>query len=75
MRGKRVNPRRACMKRLMTVNEAIKVWRDRSVWRFILSAYPLGIKCEARLDYIKYLCQASFIKINKIKKKIQTECS
>ena len=33
-------PRRACMKRLMTVNEAKEVCRDRSVWRSVLFDYP-----------------------------------
>ena len=33
-------PRRACMKRLMTVDEAKDVCRDRSVWRSVLSDYP-----------------------------------
>ena len=33
-------PRRACMKRLMTVDEAKEVCRDRSVWRSVLSDYP-----------------------------------
>ena len=32
--------RRACMKRLMAVDEGKEVCRDRSVWRFILSDYP-----------------------------------
>ena len=32
-------PRRACMKRLMTVDEAKEVCRDRSVWRSVLSDY------------------------------------
>ena len=31
---------RACMKRLMTVDEAKEVCRDRSAWRSILSDYP-----------------------------------
>ena len=30
----------ACMKRLMTVDEAKEVCRDRSVWRSVLSDYP-----------------------------------
>ena len=30
-------PRRICMKRLMTVDEAKEVFRDRSVWRPVLS--------------------------------------
>ena len=33
-------PRRACMKRLMTVDEAKEVCRHRSVWRSVLSDYP-----------------------------------
>ena len=33
-------PRRACMKRLMTVDEAKEVCTDRSVWRSVLSDYP-----------------------------------
>ena len=33
-------PRRACMKRLMTVDEAKELCRDRSVWRSVLSDYP-----------------------------------
>ena len=33
-------PRRACMKRLMTVDEAKEVCRDRSVWRSVISDYP-----------------------------------
>ena len=33
-------PRRACMKRLMTVDEAKEMCRDRSVWRPVLSDYP-----------------------------------
>ena len=33
-------PRRACMKRLMIVDEAKEVCRDRSVWRSVLSDYP-----------------------------------
>ena len=32
-------PWKACMKRLMTVNEAKEICRDRSVWRSILSDY------------------------------------
>ena len=32
--------RRACMKRLMTVDEAKEVCRDRSVWHSVLSDYP-----------------------------------
>ena len=32
--------RRACMKRLMSVDEAKEVCRDRSVWRSVLSDYP-----------------------------------
>lgn len=34
--------RRACMKRLMTVEEAKEVCQDRSRWRSIVSAYPNG---------------------------------
>ena len=33
-------PRRACMKRFMTVDEAKEVCRDRIVWRSVLSDYP-----------------------------------
>ena len=33
-------PQRACMKRLMTVDEAKEVYRDHSVWRSVLSDYP-----------------------------------
>ena len=33
-------PRRACMKRLMTGDEAKEVCRDRSVWGSVLSDYP-----------------------------------
>ena len=33
-------PRKACMKRWMTVDEAKEVCRDRSVWRPFLSDYP-----------------------------------
>ena len=33
-------PRRACMKRFMTVDEAKEVCRDRSVWRFVFYDYP-----------------------------------
>ena len=32
-------PRRPCMKRLLTVDEAKEVCRDRSVWRSVLSDY------------------------------------
>ena len=32
-------PLRACMKKLMTVDEAKEVCRDRSVWRSVLSDY------------------------------------
>ena len=32
-------PRRACMKRLMTMDEAKEACRDRSVWRSVLSDY------------------------------------
>ena len=32
--------RRACMKRLMTMDEATEVCRDRNVWRSVLSDYP-----------------------------------
>ena len=35
------NPRRACIKKLMTVDEVKDVCRDRSVWRFVLSDYPI----------------------------------
>ncbi|KAG7296450.1 hypothetical protein JYU34_020192 [Plutella xylostella] len=34
--------RRACMKRLMNVEEAIEVCQDRGTWRSIVSAYPSG---------------------------------
>ncbi|CAH1645106.1 unnamed protein product [Spodoptera littoralis] len=34
--------RRACMKRLMTVNEAKEVCKNRSNWRSLVSAYPHG---------------------------------
>ena len=30
----------ACLKRLMTMDEATEVCRDRSVWRSVLSDYP-----------------------------------
>ena len=33
-------PRRACIKRLMTVDEAKEICRNRSVWRSVLSDYP-----------------------------------
>ena len=33
-------PRRACWKKLMTVDEAKEVCRDLSVWRSVLSDYP-----------------------------------
>ena len=33
-------PRKACVKRLMTVDEAKEVCRDRSVWRSVLADYP-----------------------------------
>ena len=33
-------PRRAYMKRLMTADEAKAIYRDRSVWRSVLSDYP-----------------------------------
>ena len=33
--------RRACVKRLMTVDEAKEICRDRSVWRSVLSDYPV----------------------------------
>ena len=33
-------PRRSCMKRFMTVDEAKKVCRDRSIWRSVVSDYP-----------------------------------
>ena len=33
-------PRKACMKRLMTVDEAKEACTDRSVWRSVLSDYP-----------------------------------
>ena len=32
--------RRACMKRVMNVNEASEVCKDRVMWRSVLSAYP-----------------------------------
>ena len=32
-------PRRACMRRLMTVDEAKEACKDRSVWRSVLSDY------------------------------------
>ena len=32
--------RKACMRRLMTVDEAKKVCRNRSVWRSVLFDYP-----------------------------------
>ena len=38
VKGMRIS-RRACMKRLMTVDEAKKIFRNRSVWRSILSDY------------------------------------
>ena len=37
----RRTPRRACMKRLMAVDEAKEVCRDRRVWR--------SVKCEVKL--------------------------
>ena len=33
-------PRRACMKRLMTVDEAKEICGDRSIWHSVLSDYP-----------------------------------
>ena len=39
-------PRRACMKRLMTVDEAKEICRDRTVWRSILSDYPFRYKVK-----------------------------
>ena len=42
-------PQRACMKRLITVDEANEVCRDRSVWRSVLSDYPAREKHEASL--------------------------
>lgn len=36
--------RRACMKRVMNVEEAKGVCQDRTMWRSIVSAYPSGIK-------------------------------
>lgn len=36
--------RRACMKRLMTVEEAKEVCQDRSKWQEVVSAYPNGRK-------------------------------
>ena len=39
-RKKHEDPRRACMKKLMTVDEAKVIYRDRSVWRSVLSDYP-----------------------------------
>ena len=40
------------MKRLMAVDEAKEVCRDRSVWRFVAFVLTtlLGIKCEAKLS-------------------------
>ena len=35
-----ITPRRACMKTLMTVDEAKEVCRDRTVWHPVLSDYP-----------------------------------
>ena len=37
-------PRRVCMKGLIAVDEAKEVRRDRSVWRSILSDYPVRDK-------------------------------
>ena len=34
-----MTPRRACMQRLMTVDEAKEVYSDRSVWRSVLLVY------------------------------------
>ena len=36
--------RKASMKRLTTVDETKEIWRDRSVWRFVLSDYPVIYK-------------------------------
>lgn len=36
--------RRACMKRLMNVEEAKEVCKDRSKWKSVVSAYPCGKK-------------------------------
>ena len=34
--------RRACMKRIMNVDEAKEVCKDRSKWKEVVSAYPYG---------------------------------
>jgi hypothetical protein len=34
--------RRACMRNLMTVEEAKDVCKDRSKWKEVISAYPKG---------------------------------
>ena len=39
-------PRRACMKKLMTVDEAKEVCRDRSVWRCLTTT--VEIQCETK---------------------------
>ena len=38
--------RRACMNRIMNVEEAKEVCKDRSLWRSVLSAYPSGERRE-----------------------------
>ena len=38
------NLRRACMKWLMTLDEAKEVCRDRSIWHPVLSHYPVSDK-------------------------------
>lgn len=37
--------KRTCMKSLMTVDEAMEVYQNCSVWRDVVCDYPSGQKC------------------------------
>ena len=56
------NPRRACMKRLMTEDKTKEVYRDIRVWRSVLSGY------SARVISKNYTKKKRFQSTNKYKK-------
>ena len=49
--------RRACMIRCTNVDEAGGICKDRSRWRFVVSAYPHGKKAWVYVMYVCYACQ------------------
>ncbi|GBP21257.1 hypothetical protein EVAR_84384_1 [Eumeta japonica] len=47
--------RRVCMKRLMDVNKVREIYKDRSMWKSIVSAYYFGKKASACMDIVRFL--------------------